>query len=148
MHCETVPSEAAMHALAARLAPVLKAGDVIALQGGLGAGKTTFARGLISALMGQDTDVPSPTYTLVQTYMAGDLAIWHFDLYRLETPEEIVELGWDDTVSGVALIEWPDRAGNHLPAMRLEVHIDDSTEIRRVSLLAHGKDWQDRLNAF
>jgi len=105
MHCETVPSEAAMHALAARLAPLLKAGDVVALQGGLGAGKTTFARGLISALMGQDTDVPSPTYTLVQTYMAGDLAIWHFDLYRLETPEEIVELGWDDTVSGVALIE-------------------------------------------
>lgn len=148
MRCESAASEADMFALAKRLAPLLKPGDTLALHGGLGAGKTTFARGLISALMGEETEVPSPTYTLVQTYVAPIATIWHFDLYRLDDAEEVFELGWDDAATGITILEWPDRAEPFLPSYRLDVRIDDSTEIRRVSLVGHGKDWQDRLDAF
>lgn len=148
MRCETAASEADMFALAQRLAPLVKPGDTLALYGGLGAGKTTFARGLISALMGEETEVPSPTYTLVQTYDAPVATLWHFDLYRLEAEEEVFELGWDDAASGITVLEWPDRAGAHLPSFRLDVRIDDSTENRQISLVGHGKDWQDRLDAF
>ena len=77
------PDETSLRALGARLAQMLRAGDAIALQGGLGAGKTTFARGLIAAYAGIG-EVPSPTYTLVQTYDSGPLPVWHYDLYRLE----------------------------------------------------------------
>ena len=145
---EDAETEADTINLAERLAPLLGVGDVVALHGGLGAGKTTFARGLISALLGAPTEVPSPTYTLVQTYAAPQAMIWHFDLYRLEAADEIIELGWDDAAAGLVLVEWPERAGHHLPGIRLDVTIDDSTEIRRVSLVGHGKDWQKRLDAF
>ena len=107
--------DAATRALGAALAGLLKAGDVIALHGDLGAGKTTLTRGLIQALCGADEDVPSPTYTLVQAYDGPGFPIWHFDLYRLDRPDEVRELGWDETQAGVALIEWPDRAGRYLP---------------------------------
>ena len=90
--------------LARRLAPHLKISDVIALHGGLGAGKTTFSRALISALLGQETEVPSPTYTLVQTYDGPSFSIFHFDLYRLEDPSEVFELGWDDAQLIVATL--------------------------------------------
>lgn len=148
MRCETAASEADMFALAERVAPLLRAGDTVALYGGLGAGKTTFARGLISALMGEETEVPSPTYTLVQTYVAPMGTIWHFDLYRLDEPEEVFELGWDDAATGITILEWPERAGQYLPSYRLDLSIDDSTEIRRISLVGHGKDWQERLDVF
>ena len=91
---------------------------VTVLSGFLGAGKTTFARALISALMGQETEVPSPTYTIVQTYSGPAFPIYHFDLYRMEDSEELSELGWDDTFGGLALVEWPGRAGDRLPAWR------------------------------
>lgn len=133
-------------ALAARLAPCLKAGDVIALHGGLGAGKTTFSRALISALMGQETDVPSPTYTIVQTYEAPAFPIFHFDLYRLNEPDEVFELGWDETDAGVALIEWPDNAGAHLPTWRLDLILDHTQETRTATLEPRGEDWQNRLH--
>lgn len=138
--------EAATARLAQRLAPHLAAGDVIALHGGLGAGKTTFARALISTLMGTPTEVPSPTYTLVQTYEAGPLTIYHFDLYRLEDPEEVRELGWDETASGLALIEWPLKAGAHLPAWRLDLTLEQTADGRTARLEPHGEDWQSRLH--
>ncbi|MCA8902581.1 MAG: tRNA (adenosine(37)-N6)-threonylcarbamoyltransferase complex ATPase subunit type 1 TsaE, partial [Hyphomonas sp.] len=137
------PDEAALRSLAARIGALAGPGDVIALLGDLGAGKTTFSRGLIEALTGI-SDVPSPTYTLVQTYEAPDFPIWHFDLYRLEDTSDLVELGWDETVEGLALIEWPDRAGPHLPKWRLDVRIDFSGEGRRVTLEPHGEGWQTR----
>jgi tRNA threonylcarbamoyladenosine biosynthesis protein TsaE len=94
-----LPDEAATLALARRLAPLLRAGDVIALFGDLGSGKTTFARALIRALPGpagedaRDEVVPSPTFTLLQVYERTPAPVWHFDLYRLATPEEVFELG-------------------------------------------------------
>ena len=151
MHEMTVildcPDESSLRDVGARLAGRLQAGDVIALYGELGAGKTTFSRGLIAAYCGAD-DVPSPTYTLVQLYDTGLLPVWHFDLYRLKSPEELVELGWDETQDGVALVEWPERAGDHLPQWRLDVRIEFAGEGRRVTLEPRGEGWQTRLHGF
>lgn len=93
-------------------------------------------------------DVPSPTYTLVQLYDSGPLPVWHFDLYRLKSPDEVVELGWDETQDGIALIEWPDRAGAYLPEWRLDVTIEILAEGRRVTLEPRGEGWQRRLHGF
>jgi tRNA threonylcarbamoyladenosine biosynthesis protein TsaE len=134
--------------LAARLAPLLKAGDVIALEGDLGAGKTTFCRALISALLGEEAEVPSPTYTLVQTYEGPNFPIYHFDLYRLEAPAELDELGWEETVDGLALIEWPNKARRRLPAWRLEISLKISGTDRIAHLVPHGEDWQTRMDEF
>lgn len=144
----SLPSLDATITLARRLAPLLKAGDVIALHGGLGVGKTTFSRALICALLGEQTDVPSPTYTLVQTYEAPDFPIFHFDLYRLDAPDDVFELGWDETEDGLALIEWPGKAGNTLPKWRLDLTLenDRATETRTATLEARGEDWQRRLH--
>ena len=141
-----LPTLDATAGLAQALAPVLKTGDVIALRGGLGAGKTTFSRALIEALLGQPTDVPSPTYTLVQTYDGPNFPIFHVDLYRLETPDELFELGWDETQTGLALIEWPDRAGDHLPAWRLDLTLEILGDSRKAILEPHGEDWQTRVH--
>ena len=143
-----LPDEAATAALARALASRLQAGDIIALHGGLGAGKTTFARHLLSALAGDTLEVPSPTYTLVQTYDLPGFTAWHFDLYRLEDPSELDELGWDDTADGLALIEWPDKAGPRLPAWRLDLHLEMTETSRTAHLEPQGEDWQTRLNGF
>ena len=89
---------------------------VTVLTGYLGAGKTTLARGLIRHMTGPETEAPSPTFTLVQTYETPAFPIWHFDLYRLEHPGEARELGMEEAVDGLALIEWPERLGRDLPA--------------------------------
>nr|WP_233343191.1 tRNA (adenosine(37)-N6)-threonylcarbamoyltransferase complex ATPase subunit type 1 TsaE [Hyphomonas sp. Mor2] len=141
-----LPSLAATAQLAQSLAPHLKAGDVIALHGGLGAGKTTFSRSLIEAVLGQVTEVPSPTYTLVQTYDGPAFPIFHMDLYRLEHPDDVFELGWDETQNGLALIEWSDRAGPHLPAWRLDLTLEILGDTRKAILEPHGEDWQTRLH--
>ncbi|MEP1144812.1 MAG: tRNA (adenosine(37)-N6)-threonylcarbamoyltransferase complex ATPase subunit type 1 TsaE [Henriciella sp.] len=143
-----LPDLAATATLAEKLAPRLKRGDVIALHGGLGAGKTTFSRALISALLGQATEVPSPTYTLVQTYDGPAFPIFHFDLYRLNSPDEVDELGWEDTQDGLALIEWPDRAAARLPTWRLDLTLEISGDIRIARLEPRGEDWQTRLHEF
>jgi len=132
----------------AALAELLQAGDVVALRGDLGAGKTTLARGLIRALCGVETEVPSPTYTLVQTYEAGAFPVFHFDLYRLNRPDEVFELGWDETLSGLALIEWPDKAGTHLPKFRLDITLKNAGDGRAAHLEPVGEDWQTRLDGF
>lgn len=98
------------------LADVLKAGDTVLLEGSIGAGKTQFCRALIRARLGRMEDVPSPTFTLVQTYEA-DVEIWHADLYRLTHPDEALELGLEEAFDqAICLVEWPDRLGSHQPA--------------------------------
>ena len=139
---------AATQRLGAAIAPLLQRGDMVALYGGLGAGKTTFSRGVISALLGPETHVPSPTYTLVQLYEADAFTLWHFDLYRIETPEALIELGWQDTADGVALVEWPERAEGHLPRWRLDIHLGEEQTGRKARLEPHGEDWQNRLDGF
>jgi tRNA threonylcarbamoyladenosine biosynthesis protein TsaE len=141
-----LPDEAATAALGARLAKACRRGDVIALEGDLGAGKTTLARGLIRALAGPETEVPSPTFTLVQTYDTPRLAIWHFDLYRLESAAEARELGLDEAMDGLTLLEWPSRLGKLLPATRLEVRLSFEGE-GRIARLADHSDWSTRIDA-
>jgi len=133
--------------LAAALAPLLRPGDVLALRGELGTGKTTFARALIRALTGSDEDVPSPTFTLVQSYAAPAFDIWHFDLYRLERPEDAIELGIEDAMAeGVTLIEWPERLGPGLPVRCLDIRLayGDGETARSVTI-SGGADWPERL---
>jgi tRNA threonylcarbamoyladenosine biosynthesis protein TsaE len=131
---------AATERLAARLAKLVEPGDVIALEGELGAGKTAFARGFIRALV-DAPEVPSPTFTLVQTYDAPRFTIWHFDLYRISKPEEADELGLDEAYDeGVALIEWPERLGDAVPEARLVLRLSlaNAPETRHARLIAHG----------
>ncbi len=132
--------------LASRLALFLKAGDVITLSGPLGAGKTSFARGLITHL-GDADDVPSPTFALMQRYETPRLTLTHCDFYRIEAPE-LDELGLDDALNeGALLIEWPERAGDWLPADRLDIALDETSDAntRRVTLTGHGS-WEMRLD--
>jgi tRNA threonylcarbamoyladenosine biosynthesis protein TsaE len=141
-----LPDEAATAALAARLAARARPGDVIALKGDLGTGKTTFARAFIRAL-GGDEEVPSPTFTLVQLYEVDRATIWHFDLYRLRSPEEAWELGIEEAfASGIALIEWPERLGALLPERRLEIALvfGERPEARR-AVPSAGAEWSARL---
>ena len=139
-----LPNLAATQALAASLAPQLRTGDVIALTGDLGVGKTEFARALLHAL-GVTGDVPSPTFTLVQSYEANGLLISHFDLYRLKTADELDELGWEDALAdGVTLIEWPERAAGRLPADRLTLHFTLATNGVRTCVIEKGGNWRAR----
>jgi tRNA threonylcarbamoyladenosine biosynthesis protein TsaE len=137
--------EADTAALGQRLATAARPGDVIALFGDLGAGKTTLARALISRLVGPETEVPSPTFTLVQTYAGPDFPIWHFDLYRLEHSGEARELGLEEAVDGLALIEWPERLGRDLPIARLEVRLSFGGD-GRIARLVDLDDWSMRLD--
>ena len=142
-----LPDEAATRALAVRLSALASPGDVIALKGDLGSGKTCFARAFIRARGCADEEVPSPTFTLVQIYDAVPTSIWHFDLYRLNSPEEAWELGIEEAFSeGISLIEWPERLGPLLPADRFEVALafGDRPEARR-AVLAAGAGCSERL---
>ena len=142
-----LPNEAATAALAARIATVAGRGDVIALKGDLGVGKTTFARAFIHARGAVDEEVPSPTFTLVQIYETPDAAIWHFDLYRLNAADEAWELGIEEAfASGIALIEWPERLGPLLPRHRLEIALEfgDGPEAR--CAVVDGAAWHARLS--
>lgn len=105
----TLSDETATAALGARIARGLEPGDAVLLKGELGAGKTTLARAILRAL-GVEGHVPSPTFTLVQAYQADELPVFHYDLYRIEHPRELSELGIDDALEdGVVLVEWPER---------------------------------------
>ena len=152
-------NEPALTRLADHIAFVVRIGDLIALHGDLGAGKTTFARAFIQALSHPATvEVPSPTFTLVQTYQTQRLALAHFDLYRLTDPSELDELGLDDALMvGAALIEWPERAGGRLTGTRLDIYIAETCitgtpvkekpadpDTRDVTLSGHGS-WGPRL---
>ncbi len=123
-----------MRRLGASLSKLAQPGDVILLDGALGAGKTTIARGFIQAFL-PDIDIPSPTYTLVQSYETLGLEIWHCDLYRLERPDEILELGLLEAFEEcLCLIEWPQRLGGYRPAHAKRIDIAFSGAGRRVKL--------------
>jgi tRNA threonylcarbamoyladenosine biosynthesis protein TsaE len=112
-----LPDEATTEQLGATLAARLRPRDVLALQGELGAGKTTLARAILRAASGNPAlVVPSPTFTLVEVYETARGTFWHFDLYRLESPEQVFELGWEEALAdGIVLIEWPERLGPLMP---------------------------------
>lgn len=141
-----LPDLAATQALAARIAAALQPGDVVALTGGLGAGKTTLARAIIAAL-GHQGEVPSPTFAIIETYdpPAVRLPLVHADFYRLERPEEAEEIGLDDYREGAALIaEWPDHAGGfaHEPGC-LSITIE-TAETERTAIVEPGANWLGR----
>lgn len=146
-----LPSPAATDRLAAAVARLARPKDIVALRGDLGAGKTHFARAFIRALAPDAGDVPSPTFTLAQSYPAivesAPVEIWHFDLYRLKSAEEAYDLAIEDAFAeGISLIEWPEKLGGLLPRRRLDVALDippDGTA-RRASL-SGGESWRDRL---
>lgn len=151
----TLADEAATAELAQSLSLQAKAGDVIALSGDLGAGKTSFARAFINALPrekgaadpGSPEEVPSPTFTLVQLYERAAGQVWHFDLYRLEQAEEAYELGIEEAFSeGISLIEWPERLGGLLPRDRLELRLGFAAlpQSRTAEFRAEGS-WKARL---
>lgn len=126
-------------ALGARITQTLSAGQLIALTGDLGAGKTTLVRGMIQSVLG-DIDVPSPTYTLVQTYECPNFDLWHCDMYRLERPEDGYELGLLDAFEdAVCVIEWPDKIAPLLPKDRLEIDIQFDGEGRIAKLIGFGE---------
>lgn len=134
----TLASESDTLALGAALAAPARRGHVIALSGPLGAGKTTLARGFIEA-RGDTEEVVSPTFTLVQVYEALETPIWHFDLYRLEKPEDALELGLEEALaSAITLIEWPERLGPLLPATRLDVTLSSAGLGRSAELIYRG----------
>ncbi|WP_371170210.1 tRNA (adenosine(37)-N6)-threonylcarbamoyltransferase complex ATPase subunit type 1 TsaE [Aliiroseovarius sp. 2305UL8-7] len=137
--------------LAVRLSETLRAGDVLLLEGGIGAGKTHFARSLIQARLAQlglIEDVPSPTFTLVQTYDIGEVEIWHADLYRLSHPDEIVELGILQAFEeAICLIEWPDRLDTLAPSQPLMLSFEygEDLETRVITFSGDKERWQDRM---
>jgi tRNA threonylcarbamoyladenosine biosynthesis protein TsaE len=139
-----LPDAEATAALGRRVGRTLITGDVVCLSGALGAGKTTLARGAIEAWTGAQQEVPSPTYTLVQTYDGDRGQLWHVDLFRLNRPEDAWELGLEDAFAEAAcLIEWPERL-DRLPPDRLDISLAIEGEARRAELAAHGA-WRSRL---
>lgn len=146
-----LPDLAATLALAAATAHAAKPGDAILLSGPLGAGKTEWARGFLRALSGDAAlEVPSPTFTLVQTYATPRGPVAHFDLWRLSDPSALRELGFEDARDGIVLVEWPDRLGPHMPGaddqatLRVTLATPDpeaAPDRRRATL----DGWPDRL---
>ncbi|WP_139247950.1 tRNA (adenosine(37)-N6)-threonylcarbamoyltransferase complex ATPase subunit type 1 TsaE [Hyphomicrobium sp. CS1GBMeth3] len=140
--------EAAVGRLAERIALKLAAGDLVALSGDLGAGKTTLARALIRAALGDaEAEIPSPTFSLVQTYTSPRLELAHLDLYRIAGDDDLIELGFDELVAtGAAIVEWPERAPSLLAVNRLDIHLAQgaSPEQRTLALKGYGT-WGPRL---
>lgn len=141
-----LPNEDATAALAARLTDILGPGDMVALRGDLGAGKSALSRALIRAVTDPDAEVPSPTFTLVQTYETEIGPIWHFDLYRLSGPDEVFELGWDEARNeALLLVEWPDRLGPLLPPDRLDITLNHDGPDARLAIVQGMGHWNARL---
>ena len=148
---EALPDLAAMAAYGARIATALRAGDVVALEGGLGAGKTTLARAILAAL-GHAGEVPSPTFTIIEAYNSPPLALQvvHADFYRLEDPAELAEIGLDEYRDGAVLLaEWPQNAGGFARepgclSIALEL-VGESGAGGRIAIARGGADWLGRM---
>lgn len=151
-----LPDLLATQRLGTLLAGGLTAGDVISLSGPLGAGKSALARAIIETANPNEIDIPSPTFSLVQTYELEDgTPLWHLDLYRIESPEDAMQLGLDDAfIDAVCLIEWPDRLKKFLPKTTLSIHLyfaddgdmDNTVGIRFADITAP-PHWADRLKS-
>lgn len=140
-----LPTETDTERFAAQIARVLRPGDTILLSGEIGAGKSAFSRAVIRTMAGAEIDVPSPTFTLVQTYDVKAGEIWHCDLYRLTHPDEAFELGLDEAFeTAVCLIEWPDRLGQDAPTDALTAHFEARENGHAVTLFSNPA-WVDRL---
>lgn len=127
-----LPTETETEVLGRKLAGLARPGDVILLEGPIGAGKSSLARAFIRARLGPGEEVPSPTFTLVQVYDDHGTEIWHADLYRLTHPDEVWELGLDQAfTTAICLVEWPDRLGRHLPPDALRIRLEAAGEGRR-----------------
>lgn len=127
-------SDAETLKIAADFAHTLKRGDIIALHGTLGVGKTAFTRGVIQTLSNAG-EVPSPTFTLLQTYDTPQFLLYHFDMYRLKSPEEAYEIGIEDAFAdGVSFIEWPDKIGYLLPKKHIDVTIEIKQDYRLITI--------------
>lgn len=139
----TLSDETATAELGARIARGLEPGDAVLLKGDLGAGKTTLARAILRAL-GVEGHVPSPTFTLVQAYQAQDLPVFHYDLYRIENPRELAELGIDDALDdGVLLVEWPERGfPQRLAADALTVTLTQGSASTREAHISGPARWE------
>jgi tRNA threonylcarbamoyladenosine biosynthesis protein TsaE len=143
----TLRDETATTALAQTLAPRLRPGDTLLLQGPLGAGKTSFARACIRALCGPGTEVPSPSFNLVLTYETPLCPLWHIDLYRVADPREIDELGLEEIFAeGIALIEWPERLGSATPRDALTLTLALGTDAERIATFSGAPGWASRLS--
>ena len=140
-----LPDLAATEALAARVAALARPGDAILLDGPFGAGKTAFARGFLRAATGDPAlEVPSPSFTLVQSYDTAGGRVHHFDLWRLDGPAALTELGWDDARADIVLVEWPSRLGELRPADALELRLSLlDGEARRAAITG----WPGRIGA-
>lgn len=143
----TLATENDTHRFAEQIATILRVGDVVLLSGEIGAGKSAFSRAVIRTLAGAEIEVPSPTFTLVQTYELGPFDIWHCDLYRLTHPDEAFELGLDDAFeTAVCLIEWPDRLSDDAPANALNLHFSANSNGHSVTFTPTGA-WIARLDS-
>jgi tRNA threonylcarbamoyladenosine biosynthesis protein TsaE len=142
----TLADPAATDELGRSLAAILRPGDVVALEGPLGSGKTALARAAIRALTGPEEEVPSPTFTLVQSYDSARGPLYHFDLYRLEASDQAVELGIDDAFAeGISLVEWPERLGGYLPRRHLKITLAAGADKdSRVARVVGGTQWKGR----
>lgn len=139
------PDEVSTIRLGKILAHFAQRGDVFALFGTLGMGKSVLARAFVQELT-QSEEVPSPTFTLVQSYEAQDFEIYHFDLYRLKSPEEIFEIGLEEALyDGVCLIEWPERMGGYLPSTSFRVTLVQKGEGREISITCNSPQKYSRL---
>ena len=150
MHIKTfiLPLEQDTMRFAEHMAGILKRGDTVLLSGEIGAGKSAFSRALIRAKAGAAIEVPSPTFTLVQTYDFDTVEIWHCDLYRLTHPDEVFELGLDEAFEdAICLIEWPDRLGDTAPQNALTLHFEARADGHAVSF-SPSAEWVTRLGAY
>ena len=129
--------------LGARLAGLARRGDVIALSGSLGVGKTAFARGFMAGL-GHEGEVPSPSFSIVQPYEALDPPVWHVDLYRIEHMSEIDELGLDSAADAVLVVEWPERAGDGAWPQALALSLDFGQDGERILTAKVPPSWEGR----